>query len=301
MFPWYLLLPLTAAFLYAFSTLLIKRALGEGVSMDQSFHLTNFLVGLVFAPLLFLETGEVRWELWFHPLLVTVTFFLGTWLTFVSIRMGDVSLVTPLMGTKVVFVAVGVMVFAGKSPPLFLWIAAGLTAVGIFLMGAGDFGKAARGHAGAVTTALLSAAVFGVCDVLVRLWSEEFGAMTFLALSSMGVSACSAVMWTLQGRPTLRLSPGTRRFVFVGGLLVGVQAVLMGLALSFHDDATGINVAYASRGLWAIVLVAAIGPRLGNHERHASGRTFGWRVAGTLLLTIAIVMAVLVRASSSAG
>jgi drug/metabolite transporter (DMT)-like permease len=96
----------------------------------------------------------VHWELLHQPLLVMVAFFLGTWLTFVSIRLGDVSLVTPLMGTKVVFVAVGVVVFAGKMPPLALWIAAGLTATGIFFMGVGDFGKAAKGHVPAVITAL---------------------------------------------------------------------------------------------------------------------------------------------------
>ncbi|MCB1232574.1 MAG: DMT family transporter [Verrucomicrobiae bacterium] len=293
--PWYLLLPLCAAMIYAFSSLLIKRGLVQGVTMNQSFHWTNFAVALVFAPLLLLETADVRWDLILHPLLVTVAFFLGTWLTFLSIRIGDVSLVTPLMGTKVVFVAIGVVILAGTMPPLALWIAAALTATGIFLMGAGDFGKQAAGHATAVITALLSAAVFGICDVLVRMWSEQFGAMTFLALSSIGVGVVSGIIWLIQGRPSLKLPPGSQRFALGGALLVGVQAVMMGLALSYFDDATGINVAYASRGLWAIVLVAAIGPMLGNHERHHSGRAFGWRIAGTVLLTIAIVLAVVSR------
>ncbi len=296
--PWYLLLPLTAAALYAFSSLLIKRGFGEGVSMTQSFHLTNFAVGLVFSPLLLLETGEVHWKLLHQPVLVTLAFFLGTWLTFLAIRLGDVSLVTPLMGTKVVFVALGVVVLAGTMPPLALWIAAALTATGVFLMGAGDFGKKAAGHATAVITALLSAAVFGICDVLVRMWAAGFGAMTFLALSSIGVGLVSGLLWLIQGRPTLRLPVGARSATLFGGTIVGVQAVLMGLALSYHDDATGINVAYASRGFWAILLVGWIGPRFGNHERHASGRAFGWRIAGTVLLTVAIVLAVVARARS---
>ncbi len=294
--PWYLLLPLCAAAIYAFSSLLIKRGLVQGVTMNQSFHWTNLAVGLVFTPLLLLETQEVRWELWWHPALVTCAFFLGTWLTFLSIRLGDVSLVTPLMGTKVVFVALGMVVMAGTVPPLALWIAAALTATGIFLMGAGDFGKQAAGHASAVATALLSAAVFGVCDVLVRMWSESFGAMTFLALSSMGVALISGIIWLIQGRPSLKLPIGSSKFALNGAVLVGLQAIMMGLALSYFDDATGINVAYASRGLWAIVLVGLVGPRFGNHERHHSGRAFGWRVAGTLLLTVAIVLAVLARA-----
>ncbi len=294
--PWYLLLPLCAAAIYALSSVLIKRGLAEGVGMNQSFHWTNFAVAAVFAPLLLLETAVVRWDLILHPLLVTVAFFLGTWLTFLSIRLGDVSLVTPLMGTKVVFVAIGVVVIAGVMPPTALWIAAALTALGIFLMGAGDFGKKAAGHASAVATALLSAAIFGVCDVLVGMWSSGFGAMTFLALSSIGVGVISGLVWLAQGRPSLRLSVQGRRFALYGALLVGVQAVMMGLALSYFNDATGINVAYASRGLWAIVLIGAVGPRFGNHERHGSGKSFAWRVAGTLLLTAAIVLAVVARA-----
>lgn len=290
--PWYLLIPLAAAAVYSFSSLLMKRGLGDGATMTQAFHVSNLAVSLVFAPLLFLETGGVRWEQWPHPLMVTAAFFLGTWLTFLAIQRGDVSLVTPLMGTKVVFVALGMAALARQSPPPVLWIAAALTAAGVFLMGAGDFGRRAHGHAGSVAAALLSAAVFAVCDVWVRMWSREFGAMTFLAISSMGIGVLSLGLWIAQGRPSLRMPGGAARFILWASLLVGLQAVAMGLALSAIDDATGLNVAYASRGLWAILLVGLVGPRFGNHERHASGRAFGWRVAGTALLTAAVVLAV---------
>lgn len=295
--PWYLLLPLVSAALYSFSSLLTKRGLREGATMMQAFHVSNFSVGVAFAPLLLLETEPVRWDLLYQPLLVTAAYFLGTWLTFLAIQKGDVSLVTPLMGTKVVFVALGMVALAGRMPAPVLWIAAALTALGVFLMGAGDFGKKVHGHAGAVTAALLSAGIFGICDVWVTMWSQGFGAMTFLAISSMGVGVISLGMWLAQGRPSLKMAPGTVAgpYVIWGGAVLGIQAVAMGLALSYFDDATGINVAYASRGLWAILIVAWVGPFFGNHERHSSGRAFGWRVAGTMLLTAAVVLAVLAR------
>lgn len=290
--PWYLLIPVAAAAVYSFSSLLMKRGLRDGATMKQAFHVSNFAVSLVFAPLLLLETGEVHWEQWLHPLLVTAAFFVGTWLTFLAIQHGDVSLVTPLMGTKVVFVALGMAVLARQMPSWILWIAAALTATGVFLMGAGEFTRQARGHAGSVIAALMSAAVFAVCDVWVRMWSQAFGAMTFLAVSSMGIGVVSFALWLAQGRPSLRMSGGSSRFILWASLLIGIQAVAMGVALSLIDDATGINVAYASRGLWAILLVGLIGPRFGNHERHTSGKAFRWRVAGTILLTTAVILAV---------
>ncbi|HQZ29126.1 MAG TPA: hypothetical protein PK648_13330, partial [Verrucomicrobiales bacterium] len=66
-----------------------------------------------------------------------------------------------------------------------------------------------------------------------------------------------------------------------------------------YQDATRINVLYASRGLWVIVLLVVFGPILGNSEHRDSGRGFLWRVAGTVILTVAIVIAVADRGASS--
>ncbi|NNE92789.1 MAG: EamA family transporter [Verrucomicrobiales bacterium] len=295
--PWYLLLPLGSAIVYALSSVFIKRSLKEGATMDQSFHLTNWIVGLIFLPLLFFETGPVDWAAWWKPAIMAVTFFIGTWATFVGIRIGDVSLVTPLMGTKVVFVALGMALMLGQPPSPALWGAAILTAAGIFLMGWRDFRSKAHGMMFAILITLFSAAVFGISDVLVRWWAEDFGAMTFLATGSAGVGVCSLVMWILQGCPSFNLPKPARKPAVLGGTMMGLQAIGMGVALANFDDATGINVVYASRGLWAILLIAFLGAALGNHERKTAGRRFIWRSIGTVLLTAAVVIAVLDRSS----
>lgn len=295
--PLYLLLPLASAIVYALGSIVIKRALKEGVTMDQSFHLTNFAVGVMFLPLLALETAEVDWtEIW-KPLVMGITFFAGTWLTFVGIRRGDVSMVTPIMGTKVVFVALGVVFLTGQSPSLPLWIASFLTAGGIIFMGLGDLRE---GHhlVFTILITLASAAMFGLCDVLVSSWSPDFGAPTFLAVGSLGVAVLSLLMWVSQGRPSLKLPKLGCSWAWWGAFLVGLQAIGMGVGLSFFDDATGINVVYASRGLWVIVLVIFFGTFLGNTEHHEKGRDFLWRVAGTVILTVAIVIAVVDRSQA---
>ncbi|MEX2580434.1 MAG: EamA family transporter [Verrucomicrobiales bacterium] len=295
--PIYLLLPLTSAIVYSLGSILIKRALKEGVTMDQSFHLTNFVVALVFLPLLFFETQEIDWSLLWKPTVMGFAFFAGTWLTFLGLKLGDVSLVTPIMGTKVVFVAVGGVVLTGVAPSVPLWIAAFLTAFGIFLMGLADLRRGSN-VAFTVAVTLASAMMFGLCDVLVNWWSADFGAPTFLALGSLGIAVISLLMWLAQGRPSLRLARGQRKWAWWAAFLIGLQALGMGIVLSYFEDPTGVNVVYASRGLWIIVLVVVFGVALGNSEFRDTGKAFLWRVIGTVILTVAIVIAVIDRSQA---
>ncbi len=292
--PFYLLYPLAAAIVYSLGSIFIKRALKEGATMDQSFHLTNLILGVLFLPLLFLEKETINWAESWKVILMGASFFVGTWLTFVGLKRGDVSLVTPIMGTKVVFVAIALVAIMDRSPSMALWIASLLTAVGILVMGWGDI-KGGKALFFTIFITLCAAALFGICDVLVSWWSADFGAMTFLALGALGVTLGTVVMWICQGRPSLSVPRPGRLWAWGGGVCIGIQAIAMGLSLSFIDDATGINVIYASRGLWVIVLVVVLGSWLGNREHKKQGLAFLWRVAGTVLLTSAVVIAVLDR------
>lgn len=298
--PLYLLLPLFAAILYALGSIVIKRALKEGVTMDQSFHLTNLALGLLFSPLVFLEKGEIDWSQLGKPVLIGAAFFFAHWLTFVALRRGDVSFVTPLMGTKVIFVALGVVLLTGKVPSTPLWIAAVLTTVGIFVMGLADLKGGGHLVFTAVVT-LASALIFGLFDVLVSWWAADFGALAFLAIGMGMIPIFSLVLWFLQGRPALMMTRAAAKWAWWGAALIALQAVFMGFGLSFFGDATGVNVVYASRGLWVIVLLVVFGRFLGNSERHDTGRGFLWRVLGTILLTIAIIIAVADRAAATSG
>ncbi|MDA7920278.1 DMT family transporter [Verrucomicrobiales bacterium] len=294
--PYYLILPLVAAFIYSLGSIVIKRALKEGVTMDQSFQITNLMLGLMFLPLVLLEKSTVVWAESWKPVLMGVTFFVGNWLSFLGLKRGDVSLVTPLMGTKVVFVALGVVFLTGKVPSVPLWIAVILTSVGIFVMGIPNL-KQGRHLFFTVGVTLSSAAVFGVCDVLVSWWAADFGALTFITIGSVSVSLFSLLLWILQKRPSMKLKPKQKKWAWWAGSLVALQAIGMGVALSFFDDATGINVVYASRGLWAIVLVLLLGTALGNREHKDSGKAFWWRIIGTVILTAAIIIAVVERSN----
>lgn len=292
--PVYLLLPLIAAFFYALSSVFVKRGLRDGATMNQAFHINNIAVAVIFLPLAFLDSQAINWTLWYWPVLTGIGFFFGGWLTFIAIQRGDVSLVTPLLGTKVVFVAIGSVVFTAQSISVTLWIAALLTSLGIFLIGFRDV----RGIRHAAFTALItltSASLFGLCDVMLTAWAAPFAPLTYLTISSLVVGLLTFVVWIAQGRGKILPAPGPRGWTIAGGVIVAGQAIMIGVALGFFNDATGINVVYASRGLWAVVLVYWFGKLLGNDERTTSGHHFGWRFVGTILLTAAVVMAVIAR------
>lgn len=290
MIPLYLIFPLTAAILYALGSIFIKRALVNGAPARGSFHLSNIVLGALFLPLLGFGWDRIAWGNWVHPVLTGVLFFFGMWLTFISIQRGDVSLVTPIMGTKVVFVALGVVLLTEGSPSRLLWIAAVLTAGGILVMGIRDMNAGPKLYF-TVAVTLMSAALFGISDVLVQKWATDFSQLPFLAIMAATVTGCSLVAWLMQRRPELTRE-GSRKLIWIGSLFTGVQAILIGVGLAFFDDATGVNIVYASRGLWAILLIFFLGSQLGNRERETAGSAFLWRAVGTAMLTAAIVLAV---------
>lgn len=294
--PWYLLFPLVAAIGYAIASLLLKKALVEGAHPMACFHINNWTSTLAFCPLVFFETQPVSWDLWYVPVGLGVLFFTGGWFTFVAMQRGDVSLVTPVLGSKVVFVALGASLFiAGSMKPL-MWVAAVITTGGIFLMSATDF-KTPKGArlAGPVVMALISAALYAFADVFLQKWAPTFGPKTFLALMSGTTGVLSLLSMTLlPKRPPIPWNRATQ-WSLGGSTLIAAQSMTLGLSLAYFNDAVGVNVVYATRGMWSLAVVAVLGPLLGNRERHESGKAYGIRIVAALLMMTGVICAVISR------
>lgn len=297
-FPWYLLLPLVAAIGYAIASLLLKKALNEGAHPMACFHINNWTSSLAFLPLALLETQNVAWHLWYIPVGLGTLFFIGSWFTFIAMQRGDVSLVTPVLGSKVVFVALSAgLLIAGSMNPL-MWVAAIVTTAGIFLMSATDF-KTPKGErlAGPVVMALISSAFFALADVILQKWAPTFGPMTFLAILAVTTGSLSLfAMALLPKSPPIPWNRATQ-WSLAGSVLIAAQSVLMGISLAFYNDAIGVNVVYATRGMWSLAVVALLGPLIGNRERHESGRAYGIRIFAAALLMAGVICAVIARLS----
>lgn len=300
--PFYLLFPLGSAMIYALSTLFLKRGLKEGARLRQAVHITNIAVGIVVCPLYLFQKDPVAWNLIWQPIGMSLVFYAAGWMTVWAMRHGDVSLVTPVMGTKVVFVALGSAFLLGEELPLLLVVAVGLTAAGIFVLGIPDIAKSNAKFGPATLLAMLSVAMFAACDLMVKEWAIPFGKHAFIAVASNGVAIISMLDIALSRLPGRETYPPTtqktRFWIWGSAVLIALQAMVIGVVLATTGDATGVNVVYASRGLWAILLVWAVGHHFANRERHEAGKFYIWRVVGASMLTIAVILAVIARSES---
>ena len=79
--------------------------------------------------------------------------------------------------------------------------------------------------------------------------------------------------------------------MLIGTLLMALQAMSMSWSLSEFGDATRINIVYALRGLWAVLLAWLLARSFGGGEAHHSSRIMLTRLAGAVLLTASVVVA----------
>ncbi len=296
--PLYLFLPLIAAIIYAGASMLLKKGLDLGAHPVWCFHINNVAGTLCFLPMALFQKTPVDWAHWYHPALTGVMFFVGGWFTFAAMRRGHVSLVTPILGSKVIFAALGIVLFIGSGMNTMLWIAAALTTLGIFLMGVTDLHTPpGKRLAGPVSMALISAMLYAFSDVLIQKWAGSFGRQAFLVMQSVTCGSLSLIAAPLSpSLPKLNWNTGLR-WAALGSLFIGIQSLFMGSALGFFDDALRVNIVYATRGMWSLMMVAWLGPLIAVHERKQSGRAYALRVIAGLLLLTAVVFAILGKPS----
>lgn len=290
--PLYLVMPAIAAVVYAAGALFFKEAFRRGAGTLHTFVVTSWVMALFFGPFIFWEKGVIEWNLIFYPVTTAVAFFVGHWITFAAIRVGDVSLVTPVMGTKSVFVAFFAWFIFGIHIPAGMWFAALLTAIGIYILGKTDIKSSYRRMPLATGLTICSSACFGVCDALVQEWAPVFGVKAFLSILFVTVALLATGLVPFFEKPLRKLDRITLGWLLGGAILTGQQAILISLAVSLYHNATGVNVVYSSRGLWAIVLVWLTTVLIGKRTEESDSRKLMLRFVGALLMFIAILLAV---------
>ena len=297
----YLFAPLLASGLYALASLLVKRAFIEGATTAQAFHSINIVIAAVLLPLPLFEDSSARWDLWFQPAIVGAAFFGGTWLAAEAIRRGDVSLVTPVSAIKVIVVALLVGFLIGEWVSPFLWGAAVIASIGVAVLAyrGGGIEKAPMSCRPAILAMLFSVILLGTGDVLIQKWASPFGAFTFVTLAAVAAALYSLVALGLTPQKYLRPPWQIYGWLAAGGAIAGIQSAMMGLALAFANDAVGIHVIYSLRGIWAVLLAALIGGRLGVGDGvSTSPMVFRRRAIGALMVTVAVLITIAYRTSS---
>ncbi len=292
--PAYFLLPLVAGMLYAFAALLLKRSFALDAGIMRAAYVANWIMGIGYLPLLLVDGGQLNWLQAAQACLLGLTFFLGQLFTFIAMRVGDVSVATPILGTKVLFVAVAGFFLFGQSVPAVWWLGAGITAFGILLLGISDM-RDLRKQALAIAYAAISAAFFGLTDAMLPEFAGANGGarLALISVMFMVVALLSFSLIPFFNQPLRSIPKRAWPWLASGGSLLALQSLLMAITLSLFGNPTAVNILYSGRGLWALLLVVWIGRWLENVEGGYGRKTMILRWLGALLLILAIILVLL--------
>ncbi len=298
--PLYLLFPLFSSVVFVIGMMFAKYAIARGASPWTGTFLANLWLALSWAAFGLWHGELLPFAGWWQAILVGLSFLLGQVFTYLAFQYGDVSVATPIFGVKVIIVATMVSLLAGELIAGNVWIGAVLATAGVILVQAGTRSGKGPGIRTEVTTrralptvvmALAAATSLSLFDVGLQSWGRMWGATQFLPAMfvATGVLSCAVLPWT--DRPARLIALKISRPMLVGTLMMAVQAMSMSWSLSVFGDATRINIVYALRGLWAVLLAWLMARSFGGGEAHHSPRIMLTRLAGAALLTASVIVA----------
>lgn len=298
MSPGIWILPLSAGLGYSLGVLLIQRALARGASPSLVNGVCNTIMALIFQSLWFFDAPMCRVNDLLWPVFCGGLFFLGQIMTFRAIQTGDASVSTPLLGTKVLFVALISVIAAGVSFPVPWWWACLMATAGIALISLG--GRSTAGHhlGAAVLWSLGAAALYAVVDVMVQMGVPRVGYVRFapVMFGVMGVLSLGFLPVMIRRKGTWTTVPtdewiNSRGWLLAGSLILSIQSLAMYSAIGLYGNATLTNILYGSRCLWSVVIAWLLGRLLtgGDWVRHSAGIMIR-RLLGAVLLIGAMIL-----------
>ncbi len=292
--PIYFVVPFICAIVSAFATMLLKRGMDGGIGLTRVLFVSNWVTFFLILPLWFFVEGSFPWERIHWPIITSFVAMGGLVFTFLSLKIGEVSVVTPVAGAKVLFVALFSFYLVTEKVRGSWWAGAGLTFLAVYLLGGSGVVFKKR-NAYALLAAIAGAACFGMGDVLIQRWSADFGFFRYVVISSGLMALESLFLIPLFHAPLRAVPAGSWAWVASGTILLSLQWLALAYCFSNYGKATAINIIYGSRGLWTVLLVWMIGPLIGNTEKNVGRDIMLRRLAGAILLCLAIALVLLDR------
>jgi drug/metabolite transporter (DMT)-like permease len=285
------------AFVYTIGAVCSKRAFASGATVWQVNFAANMAMSILYLPFWLGADFSKVWLEGYKAVIAAGAFFLGQLFTFAALRKGDVSVATPLLGAKVLFVALVSSVLFGQYLEGKWWFAAAICTCGIFLVTGSQRGPEGwTRHSGSTAIYSLTAAIaYALTDTIIQQWSTAMGVVTFVAamFSVVGILTCALYVPAV-GLRKLVVSPvASRKALILGTLLLGAQNLVMAFAIGFSSHATAVNIVYSSRSVLSVALAWAMARWLGSQEAKLPRSVLLLRLAGALLLAGAILIVVI--------
>ena len=277
-----------AGFGYALAALFSKRALQEGCGILRFSFVCNLVFVGVFA-IPYLGGGVTFPAAGLHlPVIAGVFFFGGQVFTFAAIRMGDVSLQTPMMGMKAVFVVLLAVVLGTEPIDGAMWSAAFLAMSAVLLLGLSGGGAKRVGLT--LTLAMLSALFFAGADTMVGTFGRDFGPRNFIFITMLVNGLLSFGLIPFFKEPLNTIPRAAWLWTALGAVGMGAQALLLNYTLAAHQNVAAVNILYSSRGLWSVVLAIPLAYLFSMPREAVTRQILIQRFIGALFMSFAVAL-----------
>lgn len=288
-------LALLCAVLFSIGSLLVKRANQLGVGPWETTLISNLTTALGFIVLWPMGGQVPSWSLWWQPAIVAVSFIAGQAFVFIAYHRGDVSVATPVLGVKIIMVAIFTTVLIGDRLSWHLWLGAVLSTLAVVLLNRTDR-SAGSGKVGMTVLLALGCAVFfALFDALVQKWGPAWGVGRFLPIMMLMVAALSLAAHPFFSKGKLALFGKGGPWLWCGTGLIALQSTIFVAAIVVYKNAAPANIVFSSRGLWTVLLVWLAGHWFHSREQHMGAGVLRWRLIGAVVMMSAIALVMMRR------
>ncbi|MCA9049873.1 MAG: hypothetical protein KDA89_14155, partial [Planctomycetaceae bacterium] len=140
--------------------------------------------------------------------------------------------------------------------------------------------------------ALLAALSLSLFDICLQIWGPLWTSTEFLPVAFGFTALFSCVLLPKVDSVKCLREQKAAGLILTGTLLMAVQAMSMSFALGTFGDAIRVNIVYALRGLWGVLLAWLLARWTLGGERQLGTRVMLTRLLAAGLLTAAVIIAI---------
>lgn len=286
-----ILFPVFAAACYAFGVIAIKCASkNKTISGMSLLTMNNLLSGAVFIPQIFFAPALPEISIIWQPLLAGAFCAAGNLATFICAERGEVSLMTPIMGVKILFVLMFSNIMLHAKLPSSIIFAGAMCCAAVFLMGKSKGKPDRQKFRFTVFLALCACASYAACDVLMQKYAPNFSTRSMIALTTVAMPV-SVIPFIPKLISELKKSNAeTVAFGAISSIMLVGESFLMFISITGKIGAAMSNILFNTRGIIAIALIYALGTK-SMKLRELDGNSALRRTLGAIMILTAIFAA----------
>lgn len=283
----------------AFAFVLAKRAYKEGATPTQLSVASNVLIPLIYIPLIFFTDININWSEVFWPILTGAGIFTGMMLSYLALKMGDISIQSPILSGKVVTVALASIILGLEDISISVIIGVVLTMVGIVFISrdkkveskdSKEKKQLLKDIIKPILVAFMAISFMAIPDLTIQEKSADFSKIPFIIL---GFSVCSVLLIIysiITGNKLSKAPKSSRKWILYSGALATVASAAVGYSASFFGKVNEFNIVQGTRGLWSILIIVLLSKKLGLSESNIDKSVMKNRFIGAGFMLAAMII-----------